>query len=33
MSLLELPGTRGADGGCPPTCEVERDFRFAGLAP
>ena len=33
MSLLELPGTCGADGVCPPTHEVERDFRFAGLAP
>ena len=32
MSLLELPGTRGADGVCPPTHEVERDFRYVGLA-
>ena len=33
VSLLELPGAHGADGVCPPTHEVERDFRFAGLAP
>ena len=25
-SLLELPGARGADGLCPPSHEVERDF-------
>ena len=31
-SLLELPGARGADGATPPPHEVERDFRFAGLA-
>ena len=31
-SLLELPGARGADGDCPPSCEVERDFRHAGLS-
>ena len=28
-SLLELPGARGADGDCPPSYEVERDFRHA----
>ena len=32
MSLL-VHGTRGADEVCPPTHEVERDFRFAGLTP
>ena len=32
-SLLELPGTRGADGACPASHEVERDFRHAGLDP
>ena len=31
MSLLELAGTRGADGHCPPSHDVERDFRHAGL--
>ena len=31
-SLLELPGARGADGDCPPSYEVERDFRHAGLS-
>ena len=31
-SLLELLGARGADGATPPPHEVERDFRFAGLA-
>ena len=31
MSLLELPGARGADGHCPPSHDVERDFRHAGL--
>ena len=32
LSLLELPVSRGADGVCPHTHEVERDSRFAGLA-
>ena len=32
MSLLELPGARGADGATPPSHEVERDFRYVGLA-
>ena len=32
-SLLELPGARGADGACPASHEVERDFRNAGLDP
>ena len=31
-SLVELPGARGADGDCPPSYEVERDFRHAGLS-
>ena len=30
--LLELSDARGADGATPPPHEVERDFRFAGLA-
>ena len=32
-SLFELPDTRGADGLCPASHEVERDFRHAGLDP
>ena len=32
-SLLELSGARGADGACPASHEVERDFRHAGLDP
>ena len=32
MSLLEWQGTRGADGTCPPSHEVERACLFAGLA-
>ena len=32
-SLLELLGTQGADGLCPASLEVERDFRHAGLDP
>ena len=31
MSLLELPGARGAGGHCPLSHDVERDFRHAGL--
>ena len=31
MSLLDLPGSRGADGTCPQAHDVERDFRHAGL--
>ena len=31
MSLLDLPGSRGADGICPLPHDVERDFRLAGL--
>ena len=30
--FLELPGSVGADGDTPASCEVERDFAFAGLA-
>ena len=26
-----VPGARGADGHCPPSHDVERDFRHAGL--
>ena len=33
MSLLGLPGVRGADGQCPPFHDVERDFRHVGLDP
>ena len=33
MSLLGLPGVRGADGLCPPSHDVERDFRHVGLDP
>ena len=33
MSLLGLPGVRGADGQCPPFHKVERDFRHVGLDP
>ena len=32
-SLLELPGARCAEGLCPASHEVERDFRHAGLDP
>ena len=31
MSLLDLPGSRGADGYCPLPHDVEQDFRHAGL--
>ena len=31
MSLLDLPGSRGADGIFPLSHDVERDFRLAGL--
>ena len=31
MFLLELPGAKGADGHCPPSHDVERDFRHVGL--
>ena len=33
MSLLGLPGVRGADGQCPPFHDVEWDFRHASLDP
>ena len=33
MSLLGLPGMRGADGKCPPFHVVERDIRHVGLDP
>ena len=31
-TMLELPGSRGSDGDTPPPHEVEREWRFAGLA-
>ena len=30
--MLELPGARGSDGDTHPPQDVEREWRFAGLA-
>ena len=32
-SLLELSGASGADGNCPPSCDVEQAFLFCGFGP